>query len=96
MCRPWIWIWGVIPVAFLTAMAYFFIAPKLENELGLNAEQALRTAGQGWATVKIKGRDVLLGGTAPSKEALDQAVDVAAGVSGVRRVDQNVVVRVAN
>jgi len=35
----------VIPVAFLTAMAYFFIAPKLENRLSLDAEQALRAAG---------------------------------------------------
>ena len=96
MCRPWIWIWGVIPVAFLTAMAYFFIAPKLESGLSLDTEQALRAAGQGWANIKIKGRDVVLNGTAPSKEALDKAVDVAGGVSGVRRVDQNVVVRVAN
>ena len=96
MCRPWIWIWGVIPVAFLTAMAYFFVAPKLESRLTLDTEQALRAAGQGWASVKVKGRDVLLNGTAPSKEALDKAVDIAGGVAGVRQVDQDVVVRVAN
>lgn len=96
MCRPWNWIWGVIPVAFLTAMAYFFAAPSLESRLSLDTNQALSAAGHGWASVKIKGRDVLLNGTAPNKEALDKALDVAGGVAGVRRVDQDVVVRVAN
>jgi len=96
MCRPWIWIWGVIPVAFLTAMAYFFVAPKLESQLSLDTAQALRGAGQEWANIKIKGRDVMLHGTAPNQEALDKAVDVARGVTGVRRVGQDVVLRVAN
>lgn len=95
MCRPQKWIWGLVPIGFLTAVAYFFAAPQIATELELSASGALQKAGQGWARVSVEGRNVTLRGSAPDQAALDAAVDAAAQARGVRRVDHDVVVRTA-
>ena len=95
MCRPLRWIWGLIPVAFLAAMAYFFVTPQIELELELRTAQALARANHSWAEVRVEGRDITLRGTAPSEAALREALDAAASAEGVRRVSHNVIVRVA-
>ena len=94
MCRPLQWIWGLVPVALLTVMAYEFVKPVVELELGQRAERALSEAGQSWARVSVEGRDVTLHGTAPNEAALAEAL-TAAAADGVRRVGHDVIVRVA-
>ena len=95
MCRPALWLWGLIPVVFIAAMAYFFAVPNIEAQVGGNAETALAGAGHAWAGVSVDGRDVTLHGTAPTQEALDGAVEAAKSADGVRSVNHDVIVRVA-
>ncbi len=95
MCRPLQWVWGLIPVALLAVMAYFFVVPQFELELDLRADEALSEAGQAWARITVEGRDVTLHGTAPSEQALAEALKAAASADGVRHVDHDVIIRVA-
>ncbi|KAB2866870.1 MAG: BON domain-containing protein, partial [Bauldia sp.] len=46
--------------------------------------ERLAADGQDWATVEVAGRNVRIGGTAPSPELQDRAVEVASAVDGVR------------
>lgn len=95
MCRPHYWLWGLIPLALLAAIAYSLTTPELESRLALAASAALAEAGEPWARITVTGRDVTLHGTAPSQENLDDALAAAASADGVRRVRHDVVVRVA-
>lgn len=95
MCRPALWLWGLIPVAFIAAMAYFFAVPNIEAQVGDNAESALARAGHSWADVSVDGRDVTLHGTAASQDDLDDAIETASSADGVRKVSHDVIVRVA-
>lgn len=95
MCRPLQWVWGLIPVAVLAAMAYSFAVPKIEQEISDNATKALDDAGHGWARLSVDGRDIALHGTAPTAQALDEAVSAAASAEGVGKVSHDVIVRVA-
>jgi outer membrane protein OmpA-like peptidoglycan-associated protein len=61
-------------------------APLIERDIRDRATAALTDAGMGWARVKVDGRDVTLGGGAPSAEARSEAYRLTAEIAGVRVV----------
>src|SRR5262245_33320589 len=86
-CRPRRWLWGLIPLTLPLLGAAFFSAPLLEQRLTGAAAAALRSAGVKWVNIEVDGRDARLSGEAPSAEAIRRAVQVVAGVHGIRLVE---------
>jgi len=83
--RKWIWP-GILSVLLMTALATWMRSDFIEQDLAAKAEKALD--GQHlWATIELDGRDLVLGGTAPSQEAISTAVKLAQGTYDVRTVD---------
>jgi outer membrane protein OmpA-like peptidoglycan-associated protein len=60
---------------------------RIETDLESRATLALRTAGHGWASIVFSGRDGVLVGTAPRREAAVEALALARGVWGARVVE---------
>lgn len=78
--------WGLLPLVLVGVGAWFFSRPALEADLQRQAEAALKAAGQGWARVRVEGRDAALEGKAPSRVALEAAKKAVLKVYGIRRV----------
>jgi OOP family OmpA-OmpF porin len=88
----------LLALAGLAVLAFICIrwhAPLIERDIASRTEQALSSAALGFAAVRVDGRDVHLTGTAPSREALDRAVEVAMAVRGSRWVDSALVLAAA-
>ena len=60
---------------------------RIETDLESRATRVLRTAGHGWASIVFSGRDGVLVGTAPRREAAVEALALARGVWGARVVE---------
>lgn len=86
MCRPWAWLWGLIPLAAIMLAAILLRAPAISDHLGERAHAELDSAGHDWAVVEMAGRDAVLSGIAPDEDALATAHQALAGLSGLRRV----------
>lgn len=83
---------AVLPLglAALAILAWFCIsshAPAIEKDIVSRTQSALNTAGHRFAAVSADGRDVRLEGSAPDESSRKAAVELAAGVRGVRVVD---------
>lgn len=84
--RPLRWI-AFLPLALLPFLAAAVLqGPRLEARLQRQLRADLAAAGQGWAQVTVRGRDVEMRGLAPDKAAAAAAGAVAAASFGVRRV----------
>jgi outer membrane protein OmpA-like peptidoglycan-associated protein len=86
-CHPFRWLWGLIPIVMLGWIAVDVERGRIEHDLESRATQALRQAGHGWASIAFSGRDGILVGTAPRREASRNALELARGVWGVRVVE---------
>lgn len=86
-CNPWRWLWGLIPIAMLSWVAFYLERPKIENDLTRRGQQALDGAGLGWGAVALSGRDLVLTGKAADENEPRKALDIARRVWGVRIVD---------
>jgi outer membrane protein OmpA-like peptidoglycan-associated protein len=81
---------AVMVVASLTALTLFIglgtlrQAPLIEQEIRERATAAFTDAGYDWAQLVVDGRDITLGGVAPSAAARSAAYQVAAELEGVR------------
>lgn len=81
------WFWpGAITTALLTALAGWFLAGPIDQQLTDAVNTALE-AQNAWATVEVDGRDLVLNGVAPSEEALAAALKIANETKGVRVVE---------
>jgi OOP family OmpA-OmpF porin len=88
--RPLKWLWGLIPLSFIAAMAIFGLGPQIEKELQSRASGALERADVAWASVNLEGRDAILRGAAVGAEARDAGLDAVRGVAGIRNVEDRV------
>lgn len=84
---------GLLLLAVLYALALPRLAERIPETLRETAEVRLETAGLTWIQVRADGRDLLLHGPAPSPAEQRRAVDLAAGVPGVRRVVDEIQLR---
>ncbi len=75
---------GLAATVVLTLLAFFVRSGAVERDLAGRVAERLAADGQDWATVEVAGRNVRIGGTAPSPELQDRAVEVASAVDGVR------------
>jgi OmpA-OmpF porin, OOP family len=83
-CNPWRWLWGLIPIAMLTAGAYMAEREGIEADLSLRAKQAFERQGLTWAEVAFEGRDAVLTGKASEEDEPRTALDQLKRVWGVR------------
>ena len=86
-CNPWRWLWGLIPIAMLSWIAFNWERNSIEADLARRAQEALGKAGLGWAETSFSGRDALLTGRAYDDGEPKRALDTARGVWGVRVVE---------
>jgi len=86
-CHPLRWFWGLIPIVMLSWIAVHVERDRIEQDLEQRATKALRKAGHGWASIAFSGRNGVLVGTAPRREASLEAVALVRGVWGVSSVD---------
>lgn len=88
---------GLIATVGLALLAFFVRSGAIERQLTGEVAERLVGQGQDWAAISVSGRDVLLTGTAPSTEAVESAVALAANVPGVRGVtDETTLLPVAS
>lgn len=84
--KPMRWV-AHLPLVILPILAAAAIqGPLLRSDLAGQVNAALAAAGQGWAMVTIRGRDVEVRGKPPAKAAAEDARATASAVFGVRRV----------
>lgn len=83
-CAGW-WPFILLPLLLLLPLLYF-CWDNIEKSVAGNTENQLKEQGIQWAKTETfnRGRDVLLTGTAPNQDAVDQAVSVAQNSEGVR------------
>ena len=85
--RPGKWLlWALPMVALPTLAAVWLNTGSLVRDISARSTEQLSAIGATWAVPTLNGRDVTLGGDAPSQQAIDTAVDALAGVYGVRTV----------
>lgn len=78
---------GVTAAIAVTAAALITRTTDIAVDLGTRAGQVLAGEATSWASVDIRGRDVLLRGDAPSEEHRRLAVERLSRLYGVRTVD---------
>lgn len=86
-CNPLRWLWGLIPIAMLSWIAFNWERSEIEADLARRTQDALGKAGLSWAKVRFSGRDAVLTGTAAEESEPKRALDTASKVWGVRIVD---------
>ena len=86
-CHPIRWLWGLIPIAMLSWIAVHVEGDRIEQDLEQRATQALRKAGHDWASIIFSGRNGVLVGTAPRREAPLEAFDLVRSLWGVSSVE---------
>lgn len=85
-CNPWRWLWGLIPIAMLTWLAFTWEREGIETDLTSRAEQALEAQGYNWGQVSIDGRDAVLTGLSPDETQPYRATETVRDTWGVRVV----------
>lgn len=85
-CNPWRWLWGLIPIAMLTWLAFSWEREGIETDLRSRAEQALEAQGHSWGHVVLDGRDAVLTGVAPEDAQPYRATETVRNTWGVRVV----------
>lgn len=84
ICNPWRWLWGVIPVAMLTAGAFMTEREGIEADLTLRTQQTFERQGLSWAQAAFEGRDAVLTGNASEEDEPRKALEALRRVWGVR------------
>ncbi len=82
--REWV-LPGILFVTIITAIAVFSTSQRVEQDLSSKVLKDLET-NHPWADVKVDGRDLTLGGVAPSASAVDETMEIARGPYGIRLV----------
>ncbi|MEQ1519868.1 MAG: Ig-like domain-containing protein [Aestuariivirga sp.] len=79
-------LWALPMVALPSLAAVWLNTSSLIRDISTRSTERMFAIGANWAVTSIDGRDVSLGGDAPSQQAIDTAVNALAGVYGVRAV----------
>ena len=78
------WLRGGLLATIAIGLAAFLLeSGPVERDLTARITDRLAADGATWAAVTVRGRDVVLSGTAPSTDAVRAALDAVAVVSGV-------------
>ena len=85
-CRPWNWLWGLLPLALVALFLNMVERGRVEDDLTLRAKAALSAAGLKCATPSFEGRDGIVSGKCFDGNEQKQAIAVVLGVNGVRVV----------
>lgn len=86
MCRPWKWLWGLLPLALLVYAAVNYKTAPVEADLSQRATKAVAGEGQPWARIAIDGRDATVIGQSPNEQRRSIAAQTADRTLGVRLV----------
>ncbi len=86
-CNPLRWLWGLIPIAMLSWIAFNWERSEIESDLTRRTQDALGKAGLSWAKVRFTGRDGVLTGLAAEESEPRRAFDISKKVWGVRVID---------
>lgn len=86
-CNPWRWLWGLIPLGLVFAIAVLSEQQVVERDLERQAQDALAKAGLEWARVVFSGRDATLSGRAAQESEQRSAIGIVNGIWGVRTVE---------
>lgn len=86
-CRPWRWLWGILPLALLYLYVLYEPRQQIEADLTGRAQEALREVGLSWAVPSFEGRDAVISGTAASEDEREQAHEIISKLRGVRIVE---------
>lgn len=86
-CAGW-WPFIFLPLLLLLPLL-FFQWHAIEEDVAKNTSDKLAAGGQEWAKVETfnRGREVLITGTPPNQEAIDQAYQLAKNAYGVNSVE---------
>ena len=85
-CNPLSWLWGLLPLALLTWVAWLAETPKIERDLTSRSAAALAQKGLAWAMPSFTGRDGVVAGRAGEESEQKQAASVISSVWGVQSV----------
>ncbi len=80
------WLWGLIPLVVIWALANLTTGIAVRNDLTTRTNEQMAQRGQSWARADFSGRDARIVSAAPSPGAKISAIDAAADTRGVRRV----------
>lgn len=89
---------GLLGLVALGLLSFFCVRghiPTIQADLITRTHHALAEAGIPWASANADGRELVLAGVAPSETLKDQAGDIARQVWGVRTVDNQLTVAIA-
>ena len=83
----------ILALIALAALGWFAIyklkAPAIETDIKKRSQEALSSNSLDWATVSVDGRDITLGGSAPTEQLKQYALETA-NVYGVRQLSDNI------
>ncbi len=85
-CRPWRWLWGLIPLALIALLVILGERGNIERDLTERAHGALGKAGLGTVHASFNGRDGVVSGTFYDEGTRAEALRTVRGVWGVRAV----------
>lgn len=96
MSKPLIALLGLVALGLLCFFCIRGHVPTIQSDLIARTGGALAAAGIPWASANADdGRELVLEGVAPSEESRKQAGDIARQVWGVRTVDNQITVAMA-
>ncbi len=95
MSKPMIALFGLIALGLLGFFCIRGHVPIIQTDLITRTGGALAAAGIPWASAKADGRELMLKGVAPSEALKEKAGDIARQVWGVRTVDNQLTVAMA-
>lgn len=85
-CNPSKWLWGIIPIAFLSWLAVQVEHTNIESDLARRTEESLSRKGLDWASPVYSGRDGVLVGKASDEHDQPRAVAAMRDIWGARVV----------
>jgi outer membrane protein OmpA-like peptidoglycan-associated protein/osmotically-inducible protein OsmY len=83
-CKPWRWLWGLLPLALLAIAALLHSRSAIEADLQERTRYALEEAGLDWASSSFVGRDAAMTGEAVDESDRERALDLVRNTWGVR------------
>ena len=86
-CNPLRWLWGLLPLAFLSWIAVLAEKPRIEADLKARADAALAGRGLSWASTDFTAREAAVTGLAGEESEKAQAVSLVSSVWGVRSTE---------
>lgn len=81
---------ALVVFSILVLLTVSFCAPHIQQDLQSKTTKALQENGMHWAKVNLDGRDMTLGGIAPTEALQHQAESIARDVWGTNQIDNQI------